>query len=71
MTRGISDPAPIAEQAEQNLTDLPTMAEVDQALQQAFDEIGALRIEIAVLKDLLGAAIASNARQTPNHLTGL
>ena len=70
MTRGISDPLPISEEIG-GATDLPTMAEVDQALQQAFDEIGALRIEIAVLKDLLGAAIASNARQTPNHLTGL
>jgi hypothetical protein len=62
LTRGISDPAPIPESNE--MSDLPSMAEVDQALQQLFAEIDLLRAENRTLKDILGAAIATNTRLT-------
>lgn len=70
MSRGISDPMPVSEETS-IATDLPTMAEVDQALQALFAEVDSLRTELAVLKDILGAAIASNARSESKHLTGL
>jgi hypothetical protein len=58
---------------ENAITDLPSMAEVDQALQELFAEVTSLRTEISVLKDLLGAAIASGQRTnaSKSNLTGL
>lgn len=66
MTRGISDPVPVAEQV-QAVGDLPSMLEVDQALQQLFAEVNELRVENKVLREIIGASIAS----APKHLTGL
>ena len=50
-------------------TDLPTMAEVDEALQQLFAEIAELRVENKVLREIIGASIASAPRSS--NLTGL
>ncbi len=65
MSRGINDPIePVVVQG-----DLPTMAEVDEALQQLFAEIAELRTENKVLREIIGASIASAAK--PSNLTGL
>lgn len=66
MTRGISDPLPQEEESQQG--DLPTMAEVDEALQQLFAEIAELRVENKVLREIIGSSIAS---VQPKHITGL
>lgn len=67
MTRGISDPFPISEEIG-NATDLPSMAEVDQALQELFSIVAELRTENRVLREIIGASIAS---VPPKPLTGL
>lgn len=68
MSRGISDPAPLADESQ--LSDLPSMAEVDEALQQLFAEIAELRTENKVLREIIGASIAS-VRPSDNVLRGL
>ena len=65
MSRGINDPfEPVVEQG-----DLPSMAEVDEALQQLFAEIAELRVENKVLREIIGASIGSAPRSS--NLTGL
>lgn len=66
MSRGISDPLPVAQDSG---ADLPSMAEVDEALQQLFAEVAELRVENKVLREIIGASIASVSRV--DHLTGL
>jgi ABC-type phosphate/phosphonate transport system substrate-binding protein len=65
LSRGINDPfEPVVVQG-----DLPTMAEVDEALQQLFAEIAELKVENKVLREIIGASIGSAAK--PSNLTGL
>lgn len=68
MSRGISDPAPLVDESQ--LSDLPSMAEVDEALQQLFAEVAELRVEVRVLREIIGASIAS-VRPSNGSLTGL
>lgn len=65
LSRGINDPI-------EEITvrgDLPSMAEVDEALQQLFAEIAELRVENKVLREIIGASIGSAVKSS--NLTGL
>lgn len=60
MTRGLTDP--VMEQPEESMGDLPTVQEMDMAIRQLYEMQADMNVKLQMLTDLLGAAIATNAR---------
>lgn len=68
MSRGLTDDI-LPENQEDNLSpsDLPTIPEMDQAIRQLYEMLSELNIRVDVIKDILGASIATQDRREKNN----
>jgi hypothetical protein len=66
MSRGLTDDI-LPEQLEQPEGDLPTIPEMDQAIRQLYEMLSELNIRVDVIKDILGASIATQDRREKNN----
>jgi hypothetical protein len=62
MSRGLTDEV-LPEEPEQSKGDLPTIPEMDQAIRQLYEMLSELNIRVDVIKDILGASIATQDRK--------